>query len=170
MIDYRSELNPKPPIVATAVGGEILYPLNATLIRRVKTAAYLPWIMVGISAFNVFLSFYRAPIRLVLGLSITEFIFEIGRAIGPIATYIAMVVILGALCVFSGFGYYALRFRIWAFWAVIAVVSVDTVLFAATANIFSAFGLLYRIGIIVSMFSAIKPAKLYVERRQNGQA
>jgi hypothetical protein len=170
MIDYRSEMAPKPPVIETKLGGEVLYPLNSTLVRRFRAAAFWPWLVVGISIVNILLSFFRTPIRFTLGFTTTELIYEVGHAIGPIATYVSLVIILAILGAVATCGVYALRSRVWAFWATIAIVGFDTVLFVAATGFASLFGIIFRVGVICTLFYAIKPAKLYTERKLNGQA
>jgi hypothetical protein len=163
-----------PPSVAPP-GGEILYPLNSTLIRRAKAVAAWPWILAAVSTVNVVLSFYRAPIRSPFGFCTTELIFEIGRHFGPIFTYVSVVIVFGILSAVAVCGFFTMRFRSWAYIASIAFISFDTVILMALYLLAGFWGALLvsvilRMLAVYSMYIGSKAAKLYSERKLNGQA
>ena len=154
----------------TLADGSLLYPLNKTLLRRSRSAAYWSWLLAGVSAYNVLFAFARAPIRVTFGLCVTDFIFAIGHSIGPIATYVSLALVLGIVCALTLFGLYIWRIQTWAFIASIILLSVDTVLVALVWGLgfFAAFAI--HLLAIYLTFLGYGAAKLYSERRKNGQA
>jgi hypothetical protein len=84
--------------------GSLLYPLNKTLMRRSMSAAYWSWILAGISALNILFAFAHAPVRLTFGLCMTDLVFAVGHSIGPIATFVSLVLVLGIVWALALFG------------------------------------------------------------------
>jgi hypothetical protein len=150
--------------------GTLLYPLNKTLIRRSRSAAYWSWVLAGISAFNVVFALARAPVRLAWGLCMTDAVFAIGRHFGPISTYASLVVVLGIIWALALFGLYIWRIQAWAFVASITLISIDTLLVALVWGLgfISAF-VVHLLAIYLTYFG-YKAAKLYSERKRNAQA
>jgi hypothetical protein len=169
MSDYWKEVT-APAVETNSDGREILYPLNKTLIRRARAAAYWSWWLAAASVVNVLFSFYQMPIRLALGLWLTEFVFAVGHAIGPIATYISLVLDLGVVWAIALFGYHAFRFKAWAFTASIVVICIDTVLLVVFSGLANWGGIAIHVFAAYSLFVGIKAAKLYSERIANGNA
>src|ERR1019366_4090446 len=101
----------KPVTEFTLEDGSLLYPLNKTLIRRSRSAAYWSWAIAGISAFNVLFAFARAPVRLAFGLCLTDLVLAVGHSLGSIATFISLFIILGIVCALVLFGAYMWRIQ-----------------------------------------------------------
>jgi hypothetical protein len=153
----------------TLPDGSLLYPLNKTLVRRSQSAAYWSWAIAGVSAFNVLFAFARAPVRLTFGLCLTDLIFAEGHSIGPIATYISLVFVLGIVASLALFGLKMWHIHKWAYVASIIAISVDTVLVALVWGLQFISAFVIHLLAIYLTFVGFKAAKLYSERQRNGQ-
>ena len=154
----------------TLKDGSLLYPLNKTLIRRSRSAAYWSWGIAGVSAFNVLFAFARAPVRLTFGLCLTDLIFAAAHSIGPIATYVSLVFILAIVGALALFGLNIWRIQRWAYVASIIAISLDTVLVALFWGLQFISAFVIHLVAIYFTFLGLKAAKLYSERLRNGQA
>jgi hypothetical protein len=154
----------------TLEDGSLLYPLNKTLIRRSRSAAYWSWAIAGVSAFNVAFAFARAPVRLAVGLCLTDLIFAVGHSIGPVATYVSLVLILGIVGALALFGLNMWRIQRWAYIASIVAIGVDTVLVALVWGLQFISAFVIHLAAIYFTVFGLKAAKLYSERLRNGQA
>jgi len=170
MSDYWKEMGSKSVVANDVKDDGNLYPLNKTLVRRAKTGAYWCWLLAGVSAFNILFAYARAPVRLSLGLMVTDLMFAVGRSLGPLFTILALALISVVVIVVALLGIFATRFKTWAFVAAIVIVSVDTVLIAIFYGLQSISGFVIHLFAAYSLYVGFKSAKLYSERKKSGQA
>jgi hypothetical protein len=167
-MDYDSKEAPVAEF--TLADGSLLYPLNKTLIRRSRAAAYWSWMIAGVSALNVLFAFARAPVRLTFGLCLTDLLFSAAHSLGPIATYVSLVFILGIVGALALFGLNIWRIQRWAYVASLATIGIDTVLVALFWGLQFFYAFVVHLLAIYFTFLGLKAAKLYSARLRNGQA
>ena len=172
MSNYWDEVK-NPPKTAQPPLTKVLVPTNEALIRRTNTAANTLWFVVAFSAINIALVHVQSPIWFIFGLQVAYVIDVVGRELGSIAPFVALVinVVLFGLVGFAGWR--MKKFEAWAFIFGLSLVGVDVaaIIWVTTKTYdLPLFTLFVRIVITYLLWLGTKAAKLYRERRKTGDA
>ena len=152
---------------------KVLVPTNEALVRKSRTSATCAWALAGISAYNLGLAYFEAPIRFAYGFEVTEVLFELGRAISHWLVYPALVLDLAILAAVVFLGFQAKRLRVWAHMALLALLVADTAILVwfAWINGTNRFAvMMIHLLLFAFLWEGLRSAKLYARRKQTGDA
>ena len=169
MSDYWKDIEKNPAPVSSSAE-EFLIPTNQKLIRQISASAAWLWAFAGLSVVNLVLAYVKAPLRMVVSFFFTEFGFEVGRAVGPALTGVALA--LDALVI--GFvvflGFQARKFRAWVFILGIGILVVDAALLYFFSTLAGLWPFLLHGLAIYFLVLGLKAAKILNQRTKIGKA
>jgi hypothetical protein len=152
----------------TTADGEFLIPTNAKLVRQVKVAASITYVIVGVSLVNFLLLEFRAPIRFAYGLVFSEFVYALERRAGSIFFAAGLIILISIFVAMVVLGYLGSRYKAWGFLSVGAIIALDTLILLLFARVLFV-GLVLHLVALYIMWNGWESARLLCSRQQRGK-